>query len=51
MDANDCRIGQKFRHKNGSTIEVIEMFGTKMFDIDNIGTFSYIDDDFILCEI
>lgn len=51
MVPQDCKIGQKFKHKEGYIVEVIEEEGEKYFEIEEIGLFSYIEDDYILYEI
>lgn len=51
MLAKKYETGQKFKHITGDIVEVIEIDGIKLFEIENIGTFSYIDDDYILYEI
>lgn len=51
MLAKDCKLGQRFKHKMGNVIEVIDIEGSLMFEIADIGLFEYIDDDYILYEI
>ncbi len=51
MVSQDYKIGQKFKHKEGYIVEVIEEEGEKYFEIEEIGLFDYIEDDYILYEI
>ena len=50
-DKRRCKIGQKFKHKCGDIVEVIELDGEIVFEIESIGIFDYIDDDYVLYEI
>lgn len=51
MYAEDCKIGQKFKHKYYEEVIVIEICGERYFENKDGDTFSYIDDDLLLYEI